>query len=78
MIVGEGTNEMLRNVIVKQAIGRQGLAWPNRAETVAMGSTYEPLRMYGGVSDNAQLAWSSVGAAATDRCRDLLGRRGEI
>jgi alkylation response protein AidB-like acyl-CoA dehydrogenase len=25
MIVGEGTNEVLRNVIVKQAIGRQGL-----------------------------------------------------
>ena len=23
MIVGEGTNEVLRNVIVKQAIGRQ-------------------------------------------------------
>ena len=25
MIVGEGTNEVLRNVIVKQAIGRGGL-----------------------------------------------------
>jgi alkylation response protein AidB-like acyl-CoA dehydrogenase len=25
MIVGEGTNEVLRNVIVKQAISRQGL-----------------------------------------------------